>query len=651
MRRTNRVRPSGGGQGAAGARPNRVKIGALRVSQTLTTYGVGSVVDLPHLSALVMGLDEWPRSDDARFEIHEPRLLAAVRAELPSVERLRGIPVEEAPALGLSNPLDADRSFGLPARAFPRWLVCPACRTLARLDSGLFTLKSDPHGRPDRTRYVHANCQKLRHPPAAVAARFLVACENGHLDDFPWIAFVHRGQPCASPALQLIEQGPSGEARDLAVTCVSCGAERRMADAFDRDQMPACSGRRPHLRDVDPAGCACDHVRTILLGASNLWFPVIYSAIAIPDAGSRLELLVRQAWPILRNVAGVSDLDFMQRRGELSAFDEFEPPAIWEAIQAEAARQNGAPQAPPADAADESGNRRHDSLKAPEWRIFIQPAQAPQTDDFRLRAVAVPARYRDVLAQVVLAERMREVRAFVGFTRIDAPGEIADLDREIIGSQLAPLSRQPPRWAPAAEMRGEGIFIQFDERAVQGWLSRPECEAWNSVFLEGHRRWRASRGLQDVDRGFPGLRYVLLHTFAHALMRRFALECGYAQASMRERIYSREPGESDGPMAGVFIYTAAPDSEGTLGGLVRLGETDELERYITAALEDAMLCSSDPTCAEHEPTQSEMSLHGAACHACLFAPETSCECGNRYLDRSVLVETLTEQQRAFFRFE
>lgn len=459
---------------------------------------------------------------------------------------------------------------------------------------------------------------------------------------------MHRGQLCiGGPSLKLIEQGPGGEARDLAVSCETCGAERRMADAFTREQMPACSGRRPHLRDHDPDGCEHDHVRTILLGASNLWFPVIYGAISVPDADSKLDLLVRHAWPLLREVREFSDLQFMQRRGELQAFAEFELQTVLDAIQSAVSRDNGA-QATTVAGDGPAEARQHDSLKAPEWRIFIRPNQAVQTDDFRLRAVSVPVRYRSLLSQVVLVERMREVRAFVGFTRIDAPGEIADLDREIIGSQLAPLTRTTPRWVPAAEMRGEGVFIQFDERALQRWLSKAESEAWNREFLAGLRRWRESRGLQDVDHGFLGLRYVLLHTLSHALMRQFALECGYSQASMRERIYSREPHDSDGPMAGILIFTSAPDSEGTLGGLVRLGETDELERHISSALASATLCSSDPTCAEHEPTQSTMSLHGAACHSCLFAPETSCECGNRYLDRSVLVETLIGAGRSFF---
>jgi hypothetical protein len=60
------------------------------------------------------------------------------------------------------------------------------------------------------------------------------------------------------------------------------------------------------------------------------------------------------------------------------------------------------------------------------------------------------------------------------------------------------------------------------------------------------------------------------------------------------------------------------------------------------------LCASDPLCAEHKPMEGTPTLHWAACHACLFAPETSCERGNQFLDRTVLVSTLERDDLAFF---
>lgn len=132
---------------------------------------------------------------------------------------------------------------------------------------------------------------------------------------------------------------------------------------------------------------------------------------------------------------------------------------------------------------------------------------------------------------------------------------------------------------------------------------------------------------------WPGDRYLVLHTLSHLLVREIALECGYSSASISERIYAN-PGRDE---TGILLYTTASDSEGTLGGIVRLSEASQLDRLLRAAFANARRCSSDPLCAEHTPMGTEDTLHGAACHACLFASETTCERGNRFLDRRLVV--------------
>lgn len=122
---------------------------------------------------------------------------------------------------------------------------------------------------------------------------------------------------------------------------------------------------------------------------------------------------------------------------------------------------------------------------------------------------------------------------------------------------------------------------------------------------------------------------------SHPLAPLHALECGYSSASVRERIYLGEP---DRPYAGLLLSTSANDSEGTLGGLVALGSPTHLRRLLDQALEAAQHCSTDPLCAEHVPDAPSDSLHASACHACLFASETTCEANNRWLDRAVLVD-------------
>jgi hypothetical protein len=280
--------------------------------------------------------------------------------------------------------------------------------------------------------------------------------------------------------------------------------------------------------------------------------------------------------------------------------------------------------------------------------VFTNPSPDNASADFRTIQVAVPEKYGDVLSRVVLVERLREVRALIGFTRIESPGEFGET-YEFPADRRAPLSRKEPAWVPTADVRGEGIFIQFNEDAIQSWGRSAKAAERNLAFFRAHRKWRENRRIEEPEMGYPGLRYFLLHSFSHALMRQFALECGYNAASIRERIYSLSPTDEEGPMAGVLLYTAASDSEGTLGGLVSLGTPEELTRHIEAAMEQMELCASDPLCAEHAPTTEPAVLHGAACHACLFVPETSCERGNKYLDRTLLVQTVERSDLAFFK--
>jgi hypothetical protein len=622
------------------ANKHPVRVGEIRPSQVVFTYGVGAIIDLPHLSALVMGLDDWSVDAGVARVIDEERLLRTVRLQLGAQVQKLLAPPSVTSGSGPLSPFSDLARIGIPVALFPRWLYCPRCQRLAPISSGLFEQKESPFY-PERTRYVHSNCQR-GNQPTAVPARFLVACEHGHLDDFPWVEFAHRGPTNCQSLLRLIEYGPSGEARDLEVRCDACDtAPRRLSEAFGEEgrlRMPQCRARRPHLRDFEDQPCQ-HQVKTILLGASNLWFADTVTALAIPTESQELAQRVEELWQILETLPDIKMLTLMRDVApKLGVLIGYSDQAIWNEIEKRRVKAASNASDDPAD------------LKQPEWEKLSAPEQHTPSRDFQLKSVAVPGGFESTLERVVLVERLREVRALLGFTRIDAPGEFGD-DGAAANSHRMPLARRPPAWVPAAEVRGEGLFIQFDEASIIAWLKRPAVQLREHRFREAHKGWRQARNLYPPEANFPGLRYVLLHSFAHALMRQFVLECGYTAASLRERIYSREPNSSDqqpGSMAGVLIYTAAPDSEGTLGGLVGLGEPSQLRRHLLAALRDAAQCASDPLCAEHEPIHRGTTVHAAACHACLFAPETSCERGNKYLDRSVLVQTIERSDLAFF---
>ena len=611
----------------------RTVVGELRPSQLLHTFGIGSIVDLPHLSVLVTGLEDWPLASCR--PIQEDRLLEQVRRRLgPQVQGLYSPPLPDENDGLRPSFSDANHIVGVPVAPFPRWMRCPFCHLLAPLKSGLFLLKAVP-GRPDLTKYVHGNCNKASQP-SALPARFLLACEAGHLDDFPWDWFVRHLRPGCNGVLELQEYGVSGEAAEVEVSCRECGARQRMAEAFGRDapqHLPQCRGRRPQLRDFEAEPCRAPR-QTILLGASNAWFAATLSTLYVPEAkADQLAKRVEEHWSSLSDADEVSVLRYLRKQGKLAAFADVEDAALLGAISAQRK-------------ARETSARAAEDLKTPEWRVFSRPDPALNGPDFELREVGVPSRWGKLLKRVVLAERLREVTALTAFTRIASSRDYAE-GEEMPAKVRAPISRSPPTFVPAAEVRGEGIFLQFDEEELNRWAT--PLGAHSETFLQAHTAWRRRRAIDPPEAGFLGLRYVVLHSFAHALMRGLSLECGYGAASLRERIYARDDGDDEGEsMAGVLIYTAAPDSEGTLGGLVRMGMPDELGRHIDRALRELTLCSSDPLCADHTPDVDGATLHGACCHACLFAPETSCERGNRYLDRTLLVQTVRSAGMGLF---
>lgn len=611
----------------------KTPVGEVRPSQLLWTYGPGALVDLPNLSVVTMGTDRWEK--DRCQPIEEARLLAAVRTVLgDQVASLRMPPFQPSEIV---DPFSAEANIGVPVEPFPRWLRCVKCGLLSEYDLGLFELKEHKY-RPERSRFVHKGCKGSKGElPAkdadAVPARFLLACREGHLDDFPWHYFVHSGPSTCKGSLRFFESGASLQTENLWVKCDQCSVSRSLAHAFGRagqDNLPACRGRHPHLARFDE-GCT-EEPRAVLLGATNSWFPVTISALAIPMFREPIKQLLQDGWTYFEDAESEAEIKIIVRtlakNASLPGIDKHDPHEIWVAIQA--IKNNKKAQ-----------EVTENDIKAPEWDVLTDPKPPSDWPHFMSRSVQAPNGFQKHIETVLLLERLREVNALIGFTRVEAPEENANSDER---PDMADLTTNSPEWVPANQVHGEGIFLRFSEEALIQWEERAAVQSREAGLLAGHRGWRNARGLEP-DLGFPGIRYAMLHTLSHLLIRELALECGYNAASIRERIYADTSGSS--PQAGILIYTAAADSDGTLGGLVDLGKPENLERLLSQAIGRAEICSSDPLCSEHQ-AEKDRSLHAAACHACSFVAETSCEKGNRYIDRALVVPTFDAPDANFF---
>ncbi|MGQ7297909.1 DrmB family protein [Quadrisphaera sp. KR29] len=635
------------------------RVGSLRPTALLYTAGIGASVDLPHIAVMPQGLDSWQRAYaqmGGALPVFEPRLLEAVKAQLGrQVRELRRPPRVEV------QPREVPR-LGVPATVFPRWLRCTGCDLLAPFEgqSGSFTFVNTIGMRPDQARFVHKGCRGRRgsgkaRESVAVPARYLVACLNGHLDEFPYAAFVHHSHggtwtcdktPGLNPPTPLrMLEWRSNIGPEVRVTCVSCQSTRSMREltgTAGAARMPRCRGRHPHLGTFAKCGA---ETKFMLLGAANQWFPATISLLVVPesktltvaDVAARLQAVPDQVRGMVTAEATVPMFKMLLQQQGLDLADV--PDAtVWQALTLVAA-----------DGGADAGRTTPYTtveLRSPEWNTLIRPAdfaKHARESDFRIRDVQVPEALRPVVETVAAVDRLKKVNAFVGFTRVDAFERIGDASE-----RLAPLARKRPSWVPATEDHGEGVFVRLREDVVRPW----EDAVLGSQLWDAHRsahrrniarRTSTSAAAIDPDSRLEPPRYWAVHTLAHLVIRQMALDAGYGSASLTERIYAWRESGDHGPAAGFLISTTSPDSDGTLGGLVELSTPQAMQALVRRALLRSSRCSSDPVCSHRVPRGQEDFLHGAACHFCTFLSETSCDGANRFLDRR-FVSTLYAAQ-------
>jgi hypothetical protein len=613
-----------------------------RLSQLVSTFGPGAMIDLPTRSVVVGGLERWDMSGDSFSTIHEPRLSFRLQQLLVGQGRLA-----EGVNLSLRTPpriQDAIRgqNSGVDAPVFPRWFVCDEADEFGG-DGGKISRRRqlvkwdglDPRG---RRRFHLENGRRSEVTPI----RFVCACDNGHMDDIDWRYAVHGGDTCAEP-LWMEEKGTSADPADTSIVC-GCGQRLSLQDLFRPGRLGPCQGERPWLLDRDPAGCD-QSLKLLTRTATNTYFPQVYSVISLPAEEDELSRLVGEVAGDLTDVTTVDDVALAKRfnprvKATLGAYSDQD---IFDRLQAVKDSTTVDLAKPPhhAEFAVFASGRPQIGHNRPDAKLYAETLADDRWRD--------PSAGLDLspIAGLVAVHRLREVSCLYGFTRFEAAPTASEGDYEDIQLAVrgAPIS-QSADWLPAIEQFGEGLFIHFDAQKIASWLDDPKVRARQAKLHAGHLHWQAR--FTGSPPSFPGTPYILLHSLSHALMSEIALDCGYPASSLKERIYAL-PGRAGGyDRCGILIYTATPGAQGTLGGLV--AATPRFATLLRSALERLSICSSDPVCADHEPDDrsGDRATHGAACHSCLLISETSCERRNQYLDRSLLVRTMADDGAELF---
>ena len=553
-----------------------------RRGQLLSTYGIGGLFPSETTSYMIVGMDEW--NENRARPVSEPRLARSLR-----VSELKSPP--------------AGTARDVPVIRFPITQVCPNPR--CRRIGSLFDLAKD---------WNVARCAQCKEKALLTPFRLIVACAKGHIDEFPYFSWLHKGTPTlegATHEMKLVSLGRTSSLSDLVLKC-TCGVQPKSLDGTFGPKALAefgpCNGARPWLGAESRQDCA-ETPRVLQRGASNVWFPAVRSAISIPPYSESLSKFVDKHWTSLEDPDAVTPklLENIAKasRGKHSVAE----------ITAEAARRRGA---------EEDSDFSEEALRREEFSALMSGREESGIEsDFVCLRMQLDPSLPDLVTDVRKVTRLREVRALYGFSRLDGVTELG-------AEGLCDLSRERSHWLPAIEVIGEGVFIALDRARLTAWAKGPFAQGRQKALQSAAGRRAAEFSRPEAPR--VDIAQVAVHTLAHVLIDQLSLDAGYPAASLRERLYV------DDDMAGILVYTASSDSAGSLGGVASQAAPESFASVLREGLRRLAWCSSDPVCIESMASGTD-ALNLAACHACVLVPETSCELNNTFLDRALLFGT------------
>lgn len=600
----------------------------MRRSALIGPWGVGAIVPFPNdESLMIAGLDMWRYNDASAFCIEDERL-----------QRRLGVRELRWPPDYRENNADPQNCFlRIPAVRFPTWHYCPFCGSMHKTTYYETQPECDcypwPNGRKCNPSFKYK--RKL------IPERFIVICPDGHVDDFPVAEWLHQKSGYEyNPATCRIRRSTGGSSASLSgvyYEC-TCGARENIANATLPGALARigyrCKGTKPWLgMEEDPENnCGNSDVRVVLRGATNVWFADTRSSIYIPTDNDKT---ARKILNILDEF--FDQVNSMRINGELNRMfidmlantKHIDKDELYQAFLK---RADGIE-----EIQDVSEEMTEDEYRLAEYKVLTKSSGNAEQP---FHSKNYPSSHYDPVISkyfksISLVHKLQETRAFIGFSRVE-PKDMP------ISQRKKMLRLGDENWLPAIKVQGEGIFFEFNKEVVDSWASSVSVRNRLKNLQDSYSK--SKFGSNTVGTLRP--QFVLIHTFAHLLINQLSFECGYGSSAIRERIYC-EKTDNEYSMYGVLIYTASGDSEGSLGGLVRQGAKGHIEDTICDAIRNAAWCSSDPVCIQ-SLGQGPESCNLAACHNCALLPETCCECGNRLLDRGVIVGTLEDKSIGFF---
>lgn len=620
----------------------------IRRSQLIAPFGVGALSTLKNgVSVITGGLDYWFQREDTtdnrhlsrdEFKFHEWRL-----QDLLLTDHFMKPPDFRIP-FGYGRDTTPNLNLHIPHLKFPAWHYCRKSRCNHMHEYSL----SDSEN--------YKKCPKCN-KGNLVQVPFIAICERGHIQDFPWREWIHYSiNPSCNKDLTFKASG-GASLSNIKIIC-DCGASRSMANvlkmeqltnSLDKSEKYKCQCGKPWLGLKSDPDDTCDGlIKGSLRTTTNVYFPDMRSSIVLPrenieealriiatikenDSLSKklLEIEMRHNISVENDITFDLDVSDFRESDELGLLNVYEDGIIKSVVSKYLNKERLVD----VEIMKVESDDKWTTFKREEYKVVSKECENSELNIVKSNIIEQNDKLNQYFSEIFKVKKLTEARVFAGFSRIHSRNDDLDQKKRLLRrSSVKPHTKND--WLPGYEVHGEGILFNFNERNLREWETssseisdrmRILSDRYNNIFHE-------SKVISP--------RFVLIHTFAHLMINQLVFECGYHAASLRERLYVSE--DKENPMASVLIYTAAGDSDGTLGGLVRMADSDFLPITLETAINNATWCSSDPVCMEvgsriEDGGQGPYRLNLAACHNCSLVPETSCEYFNYLLDRGLLI--------------
>ncbi len=615
----------------------------IRLSQIVGAHGVGGLrVQMGGLSMICAGLDHWYEPyTSTRPMLNIPFSREHVMIKEKRLQKFLDVDYFRQPPEYRDNPSAENAYLPVPYFRFPKFSYCSdnqrkdGCGRIAKLSQSDGTVKP-------LCQYCST---KLNKNSILKQVNIVIACKNGHIDEFPWFEWAHgrvEGITCNPKDTVYRQRAGTGVSGQI-VQCLECGKSSDMASGFSRlkSLYGSCKGMKPwHGKNITEP---CDkEVEGIFSNQISAYSPKIQSSLFIPiDAPTEIQEIDAEMdnnraikfdlnnfeqdftssderSEVEKNIDRYLSRDDGRIRKALSSYSEENIKKAW--MRRIYGSDESTTEAP------EPGSE--EEYRYQEFKVLNNHVNNKYISTEIIDIDKYSKYTTEFIDNIVLVKSILETRVLTGFNRISG-----DLDLNTAKKLLwKDFPAKPNRWLPAVQSYGEGIFIKFNQKLLSSHGDKKEVMDRFSILEKSHANIES--GLLANTKISP--EHLFVHTLSHLLINEISFYAGYSAASMSERLYVST--DDDNKMLGLLIYTSQGDSEGTMGGLVEVGKPGIFDEIIKNSVSNSAWCSTDPVCNEVIP-QGPFKLNLGACYSCCLLPETSCELINSFLDRGIVSGT------------